>query len=113
MKIPHPGDLRNKIEIGKTENVVNENGFPEETDIVLHTVWAGIEDTASSSRWLYAADADNAIKGLMFMIRWINGIEPGMWVRWNGEKHTITEIGEYDFKRRYMRLTTKNTKAVQ
>ena len=108
MKMPHPGELRHRIEIGKTVNTVNENGFPVETETVLHTVWAGIED--GSSRWYYAADANNAERGLMFVVRWLPGIAPGLWVRWNGEKHLITEIGEYDFKRRYLKLTTKNTK---
>ena len=30
---PHPGDLRHLVEIGYTENRINENGYPEETDI--------------------------------------------------------------------------------
>lgn len=29
---PHPGDLRHMIEIGYTENQINENGYPEPTD---------------------------------------------------------------------------------
>ena len=32
---PHPGDLRHRIEIGYTKNVINENGYPEATDVVL------------------------------------------------------------------------------
>ena len=62
MYVPHPGDLRHKIDIGVTTNVVNENGYPVETDSVLHHVWAGVED--ESSRWFHAADADNAERGL-------------------------------------------------
>ena len=110
MKMPHPGELRYKVEIGKTTHSVNGNGFPVDTETVLHTVWAGVEDAASSLR--YAADAENAVKGLMFIIRWVSGIEAGMWVNWNGTKYTISKIGEYDFKRRYMRLTTEDTKVV-
>ena len=29
---PHPGELRHKIEIGYTENTINENGYPAPTD---------------------------------------------------------------------------------
>ena len=29
---PHPGELRHKIEIGYTENAINENGYPAPTD---------------------------------------------------------------------------------
>ena len=32
---PHPGDLRHLIEIGYTENAINENGYPEPTDVVV------------------------------------------------------------------------------
>lgn len=110
MNTPHPGGLKHMIGIGETLNTVNENGFPEETDTVLHTVWAAVED--DSSRRYHGADADNAERGLIFMIRWIEGIRPGMWVQWNNEKHLITHIGEYDFMRRYLRLHTQSTKGV-
>ena len=30
---PHPGELRHKIEIGYTENAINENGYPTPTDV--------------------------------------------------------------------------------
>ena len=110
MYVPHPGDLRHKIDIGVTTNVVNENGYPVETDSVLHRVWAGVED--ESSRWFHAADADNAERGLVFIIRFLPDIAPGMWILWNGEKQLITKIGEYDFKHRYMKLTTVSAKGV-
>ena len=32
---PHPGDLRHLVEIGYTENTVNENGYPKPNDIVV------------------------------------------------------------------------------
>ena len=113
MKIPHPGDLRHRVEIGQTINTVNENGFPVESESVICTVWAGLEDNTSSSGFLYASDAENARKARVFIIRWREGIAEGMWVRHDGEKFPITQVGEYDFKRRYLRLTTQSTKGVQ
>ena len=41
---PHPGDLRNLVEIGYTENIINENGYPESTDTVVCKVWAAATD---------------------------------------------------------------------
>ena len=29
---PHPGNLRHLVEIGYTENTINENGYPEPKD---------------------------------------------------------------------------------
>lgn len=111
MGIPHPGELRHKIQIGQTLSVTNENGYPAESDSILYHVWAGIED--DSSRWYRAADVNNAKRGLSFVVRWIAGVQPGMWVLWNGDKQWITKIGEYDFKRRYMKLTTTAVKGVR
>ena len=44
---PHPGDLRHKIEIGYTENVINENGYPTPTDVVVCRVWAAVVDAGN------------------------------------------------------------------
>lgn len=106
MHIPHPGQLRHMVEIGRTTNTVNENGYPEAADQVICRVWAGCED--DSSRYFFSADAENAERGLCFIIRWRNDVCAGMWIMWNGEKQMITKVGEYDFKRRYMKLTTES-----
>ena len=110
MKMPHPGDLRHMIVIGNTVNEINDNGYPEGTDTVVCHVWAGMED--ASGRWFDSADAENAQRGIRFIIRWHCGITPGMWVEYAGKRHTITDIGEYDFKRRYMQLTTERVEGV-
>ena len=33
---PRPGDLRHRVQIGYTENAVNENGYPEPRDVGAH-----------------------------------------------------------------------------
>ena len=110
MRIPHPGELRHLVESGQTVNAINENGYPQPVDQVLCRVWAAAED--DSSRYIFSADAENAERGLAFIIRWRADIRPGMWVMWNGEKQLITKLGEYDFKRRYMKLSTEAIKGV-
>ena len=107
---PHPGQLRHMVEIVRTVNAANENGYPVETDEIVCRVWAGIED--DSSRYLIAGNAETAERGLRFIIRWRGDITPGMWVRFRDEKHGITKLGEYDFKHRYLKLTTTSVKAV-
>lgn len=107
---PHPGQLRHMVEIGRTVTTTNENGYPESTDEIICRVWAGIED--DFSRYLIAGDAETAERGLRFIIRWRGDIAPGMWVRFREEKYGITMLGEYDFKRRYLKLTTTSVKAV-
>ena len=46
---PHPGSLRHLVEIGYTENAVNENGFLEPTDHVLCKAWAASRTRATST----------------------------------------------------------------
>ena len=41
---PHPGDLRHLVEIGYTENTINENGYPEPNDVVVCRTWASVVD---------------------------------------------------------------------
>lgn len=108
--MPHPGQLRNVVEICRTVNTVNENGYSVETDEVLCRVWAGIED--GSSRYLNAGDTGTAARGLIFVIRWRGDIRPGMWVRFRDDKRRIEKVEEYDFRRRYLRLTTESSKGV-
>ena len=35
------------IEIGYTENQINENGYPEPTDVVVCRVWAAVTDAGN------------------------------------------------------------------
>ena len=108
--IPHPGELRNLVEIERTVNNPNGNGYADETEEVICRVWASVED--GSSRYLVAGDAGTAARGLVFVIRWREDIVPGMWVRFRDEKHRIEKVEEYDFKRRYLKLTTASSKGV-
>ena len=110
VKIPHPGQLRNLVEIGRTLNALNDNGYPVETDETLCRVWAAVED--GSSRYLIAGDAGTAARGLIFIIRWRGDIRPGMWVRFREEKNRIEKVEEYDFKRRYLKLSTASAEGV-
>ena len=108
--MPHPGQLRNLVEIGRTANTANDNGYPVEADEILCRVWAAVED--GSSRYLVAGDAGTAARGLIFIIRWRGDIQPGMWVRFRNDNHRIQKVEEYDFKRRYLKLTTASSRGV-
>ena len=99
---PHPGDLRNLVEIGYTENAINENGYPNPTDVVVCRVWASTID--AGNQHYRAADVMNAEAVINFAIRYRTDIKPGMWVRFRGEKWRISTLGEYAFKRKYLGL---------
>ena len=99
---PHPGDLRHMIEIGYTENQINENGYPEPTDVVVCRVWAAVTD--AGNQHYRSADVMNTEAVINFTIRYREDIKPGMWVRFQGDKWNISTLGEYSFKRTYLGL---------
>ena len=73
---PHPGELRHKIEIGYTENTINENGYPAPTDVVICRVWAAVTD--AGNQHYRAADVMNTEAVINFTIRYREDIKPGM-----------------------------------
>ena len=107
---PHPGDLRHLVEIGYTENEVNEEGYPEPTDVVICKVWAAAVD--AGNQHYRAADAMNTEAVINFTIRYRSDVKPGMWVRFQGEKWNISTLGEYQFKRTYLGLKATLPKGV-
>jgi len=107
---PHPGDLRNLVEIGYTENIINENGYPEPTDHVVCKVWAAATD--AGNQHFRAADTVNSEAVINFTIRYRENIKPGMWVKFRDEKWIISTLGEYEFKRRYLGLKASIVKGV-
>ena len=107
---PHPGELRHRIEIGKTENTVNKNGYPEPADTVVCTVWASVSD--NSSRRIQTADSSVTEAGRLFVIRFRDDIQPGMWVRFLNEQWTIAVLDGYGYQRRYLELQAYRAKGV-
>lgn len=107
---PHPGDLNQIVEIGYTENTVNENGYPNPTDVIICRVWAAVVDAGNQN--YRAADVKNTEAVLNFTIRYRTDIKPGMWVKFQDEKWIISTLGEYQFKRSYLGLKASLAKGV-
>ena len=108
--VPRPGDLRHLVEIGYTENLINENGYPEPTDVVVCKVWAGAID--AGNQHYRSADMMNTEAVINFTIRYRTDVKPGMWVRFKGEKWEISTLGEYAFKGAYLGLKASLSKGV-
>lgn len=101
---PHPGRLDHRITVGYTEHIVNENGFPEEVDTELCTIWSALED--AGNEYYRAADSINTEQVINFTIRYRKDIKPGMWVKWSGDdnKWIIRMLNYYNFKKQYLGL---------
>lgn len=99
---PHPGDLRHLVEIGYTENTINENGYPVPHDVVVCKVWAAAVD--AGNQHYRAADVMNTEAVINFTIRYRTDVVPGMWIRFRGRKWYISTLGEYGFRNNYLGL---------
>ena len=86
---PHPGDLRHLVEIGYTENAVNDNGYPEPKDVVVCKTWASVVD--AGNQHYRAADVMNTEQVINFTIRYrtsspacgcASGVKSGTSPRW-------------------------------
>ena len=107
---PHPGDLRHRVKIGYTENIVNENGYPVENDIILCKVWASATD--AGNQHFRSADVMNTEAVINFTIRYRDDVQPGMWVLFHGQKYYISTLGEYAFQKTYLGLKASVSKGV-
>lgn len=99
---PHPGALRQRIEIWYTQNVINANGYPEAQDVMLCRVWASATDAGNQA--YRSADVKNTEAVINFTIRYRRDVQPGMWVKFNGKKWIISTLGEYGFLHAYLGL---------
>lgn len=99
---PHPGMLRQRIEIGVNENVINENGFPNMVEKTICTTWANADDAGNQA--YRSADAYDAEMVTNFIIRYRKGIRAGMWVKFRDLKWMIQSIGTYEYNDAYLGL---------
>ena len=108
---PHPGDLREQIDIVREANEINENGYPETTFVTIaDKVWATVDDAGNQG--FRAGDSEISRNMVNFVIRHRSDLEVGMYVVFEGERRMIVDIGHYGFKRRYLRLKTALNRAV-
>ena len=98
------------MQIGYTENTINENGYPEPKDYIVCETWASVVD--AGNQHFRSADVVNTEGVLNFTIRWRDDVKPGMWVRFQDEKWDISTLGVYGFSRNYLGLKASIAKGV-
>lgn len=107
---PKAGDLRHRITVGRTATTTNENGYPEERDIVVCRVWASARD--AGYREFFEAAAGNLEDVVNFAIRYRPDIESGMWVEFEGQRRENVQVSGFDHLHDFLLLKTARRKAV-
>lgn len=72
--------------------------------------WASVID--AGNQHFRSSDAMSTEQVLNFTIRYRADVKAGMWVRFQGEKWTISTLGEYSFQKTYLGLKASIAKGV-
>lgn len=84
-----------KIEILAVQNIINENGYPEETlQPICPPVWAYYRHL--SGKEYYAANAENVQEEVMFQIGWRSDVTTAHVIRYNGALWDITRVDTFE-----------------
>lgn len=104
------GDLRHRIEIGRYVGGKDQSGdpLPPQWQTVA-TVWAAVE--ALTGRLYFEARQTAEQSDHQVIIRWRQGIEPGMKVRMaDGRELTIQAVLDKEGTRRWLQLICREVK---
>ena len=102
---PHPGELREQIDIEREVNTINANGYPETVYITIaKKVWTAIDDAGNQA--FRAGDSEIAQNVFNFVIRHRRDVAVGMFVLFEGQRRLIVDIGHYGFKKTYLGFKT-------
>lgn len=98
------GRLRHLVEIGRYVEGRNEWGepLPEPVWQRIATVWAAVE--ALSGRTFFEAQQSHIQADHRITIRWRPGIEPGQFVRFDGNEMKIQAVLDREGRRRWLEL---------
>lgn len=95
-------ELRYQITFQKHTFTVNENGFEVEGWEDYKTVWAKIENL--HGREYFEAAAAQAEKTVKFTVRYLEGIDESMKIKFRDREYTITSIDNVKYGNRYMEI---------
>lgn len=103
-KAPQPGELNRVVYLGYTKNTQDENGYPVAEDVIIKRMFAKLEKSGYNA--LAAGDLTGAADGMNVTIRYREGIEYGMWIKYGDKKYTIGDVNLLDYKRQYLSMRT-------
>lgn len=93
-----------KITISKTETVVNDNGFEEQTQVtVADNIWAYYRQASGSE--FFAGAQVNAKVEAIFEINWRNDITTDMQILYKEKMYSITRLDDFEGNKLNIRIT--------
>lgn len=96
------GEMKHRIIFQKLLATINENGFEVERWQDYKTVWAKASNL--SGREYYQAVAVQTEKTLIFLIRYLDGIDTSMRIQFENRQYNITFIDNMKYLNKYIEI---------
>lgn len=108
----NPGELNKKISIVMYDNSsVNENGFPEQKEVIVRKCYAKVTNTSGSE--ILKANSEFSDAKKRFLIRYTETeINTDMFVRYRGKDHDIKYVNPYRDNKEYLEIWTELSEGV-
>ncbi|MHC1731975.1 MAG: phage head closure protein [Bacteroidales bacterium] len=94
--------MKHRITFQQLTVTTNENGFEVKAWQDYKTVWA--KATSLSGREYYQAAAVQAEKTMVFLIRYIEGIDESLKIKFEDKKFSITYIDALKYQKKYIEI---------
>ena len=98
----NPGELNKRIIILKQIGDENENGFRSEEKVEVMRRWAKYSREKGSEK---EGDAVSHTERVKFLIRYSEGLDESMIIRYAGNDYNIRDINDYGDRHEYMSIT--------
>ena len=96
------GELNKRIQIVRNTLVENDNGFDEETEVVLYEVWAKAQNMSGTE--IFKADSDFSKVTTRFIVRYLTNINTDDFIKFEGKKYNIVYINDYNFSKEFIEI---------
>lgn len=96
------GEMKHRITLQQLVISTNENGFEVKAWQDYKTVWA--KATSLAGREYYQAAAIQAEKTLVFLTRYIEGINESMRIKFGDKVYNITFINSLEYQKKYIEI---------
>lgn len=99
------GELNKRIKIVSSESVLDEEGFPVNTETIIHECWTKVSQVSGTE--LIKANAEFTNVSTRFLIRYTTkDINEDMAIIFNGKRYNITYINNYNYSNEFIEILT-------
>ena len=101
----NPGKLNQRIQIYKYTEGFDDFGAPIKEEQVIHECWASVRNKSGKEQFKSVEPFTKVITS--FLIRYHEGIDETMKIKFNGESYNIIYVDNYNFENKWLEITAE------